>query len=156
MVTQIRCIHSVLSSGVGTRPPLFNTACLLFPKLGIKLLIVHNTPINLRACKINIFLGDNPLQAHFNIMCTVVCRTAVILRVAVGGDSKCVMWFTRKLSPRNFSLIRITCYNMQRFKGVASGKQSFREHCVTKWLLEANPRSISASKNFALYSNFSE
>ncbi len=35
---------------------------------------------------------------------------------------------------------------MQRFKGVASGKQSFREHCATKWLLEANPRNISASK----------
>ncbi len=28
----------------------------------------------------------------------------------------------------------------------ASGKQSFREHCATKWLLEANPRIISASK----------
>ena len=35
---------------------------------------------------------------------------------------------------------------MQIFKGVASGKQSFREHCATKWLLEANPRNISASK----------
>ena len=35
---------------------------------------------------------------------------------------------------------------MQRFKGVASGKQSFREHCATKWFLEANPRNISASK----------
>ncbi len=35
---------------------------------------------------------------------------------------------------------------MQRFKGVGSGKQSFREHCATKWLLEANPRNISASK----------
>ena len=35
---------------------------------------------------------------------------------------------------------------MQVFKGVASGKQSFREHCATKWLLEANPRNISASK----------
>ena len=29
---------------------------------------------------------------------------------------------------------------------MASGKQSFREHCATKWLLEANPRNISASK----------
>ena len=35
---------------------------------------------------------------------------------------------------------------MQRFKGVASGKQLFREHCATKWFLEANPRNISASK----------
>ncbi len=35
---------------------------------------------------------------------------------------------------------------MQSFKGVASGKQSFREHCATKWFLEANPRNISASK----------
>ncbi len=35
---------------------------------------------------------------------------------------------------------------MQIFRGVASGKQSFRKHCVTKWLLEANPRNISASK----------
>ncbi len=35
---------------------------------------------------------------------------------------------------------------MQIFKGVASGKQSFREHSATKWLLEANPRNISASK----------
>ncbi len=35
---------------------------------------------------------------------------------------------------------------MQRFIGVASGKQSFREHCATKMLLEANPRNISASK----------
>ncbi len=35
---------------------------------------------------------------------------------------------------------------VQIFKGVASGKQSFREHCATKWLLEANPRNISASK----------
>ena len=35
---------------------------------------------------------------------------------------------------------------MQIFKGVASGKQSFREHCATKWFLEANPRNISASK----------
>ena len=35
---------------------------------------------------------------------------------------------------------------MQIFKGVASGKQSFREHCAKKWLLEANPRNISASK----------
>ncbi len=32
----------------------------------------------------------------------------------------------------NYSLIKIICYNMQRFKGVASGKQSFREHCATK------------------------
>ncbi len=32
----------------------------------------------------------------------------------------------------NCSLIRIICYNVQRFKGVASGKQSFREHCATK------------------------
>ena len=31
-------------------------------------------------------------------------------------------------------------------QGVASGKQSFREHCATKWLLEANPQNISASK----------
>ena len=31
-------------------------------------------------------------------------------------------------------------------QGVASGKQSFREHCATKWFLEANPRNISASK----------
>ncbi len=29
---------------------------------------------------------------------------------------------------------------------MASGKQSFREHCATKILLEANPRNISASK----------
>ena len=29
---------------------------------------------------------------------------------------------------------------------MASGKQSFREHCATKWFLEANPRNISASK----------
>ena len=29
---------------------------------------------------------------------------------------------------------------------MASGKRSFREHCATKWLLEANPRNISASK----------
>ncbi len=35
---------------------------------------------------------------------------------------------------------------MQIFKGVVSGKQSFHEHCATKWLLEANPRNISASK----------
>ncbi len=35
---------------------------------------------------------------------------------------------------------------MQRFKGVASGKQSFHEHCATKWLLEANPQNISAPK----------
>ncbi len=35
---------------------------------------------------------------------------------------------------------------MQILKGVASGKQSFREHCATKWFLEANPRNISASK----------
>ncbi len=35
---------------------------------------------------------------------------------------------------------------MQIFKGVASGKQSFHEHCATKWLLEANPRNISALK----------
>ncbi len=35
---------------------------------------------------------------------------------------------------------------MQRFKGVTSGKQSFREHCATNWLLEVNPRNISASK----------
>ncbi len=35
---------------------------------------------------------------------------------------------------------------MQIFKGVAFGKQSFREHCATKQLLEANPRNISASK----------
>ena len=35
---------------------------------------------------------------------------------------------------------------MQIFKGVASGKQSFRKHCATKWFLEANPRNISASK----------
>ncbi len=35
---------------------------------------------------------------------------------------------------------------MQIFKGVASGKQSFREHCATKWLLEANLQNISASK----------
>ena len=35
---------------------------------------------------------------------------------------------------------------MQIFKGVAFGKQSFREHCATKWLLEANPRNICASK----------
>ncbi len=35
---------------------------------------------------------------------------------------------------------------MQIFKGVASGKQSFREHRTTKWLLEANPRNTSALK----------
>ncbi len=52
---------------------------------------------------------------------------------------------TRELSPRKL-FIRITCYNVLRFKGVASGKQSFREHCATKMLLEANPRNISASK----------
>ncbi len=44
---------------------------------------------------------------------------------------------------------------MQRFKGVASGKQSFREHCATKWLLEANPRNISASK-ISRYTVFNE
>ena len=35
---------------------------------------------------------------------------------------------------------------MQIFKGVASGKESFREHCATKWFLEAIPQNISASK----------
>ena len=44
---------------------------------------------------------------------------------------------------------------MQRFKGVASGKQSFGEHCATKWLLEANPRSaLKISRYTVLHSFF--
>ncbi len=45
---------------------------------------------------------------------------------------------------------------MQRFKGVASGKQLFREHCATKWFLEANPRNITALKisRYTVYDRF--
>ncbi len=32
----------------------------------------------------------------------------------------------------NCSLIRIICYNVQRLKDVASGKQSFCEYCAAK------------------------
>ena len=50
------------------------------------------------------------------------------------------------LNQHVFFLCVLPAIYMQRFKGVASGKQSFREHCATKMLLEANPRNISASK----------
>ncbi len=39
---------------------------------------------------------------------------------------------------------------MQRFKGVASGKQSFREHCATKYF-RGHSTKYKCLENFALY-----